>query len=137
MEGHFTTPIPALTAEELAAIERAASGPGRLAKSWTQLTLLIRERLGTGAAKKPRARLRQYGNGTSYAVFRLGAAADVAIEFGFINAQHERQRLGALQARWDELGLTGPYRIVIRGREHKLGTFGAVLEQYLTLPEIH
>ena len=125
-----------LTVEELANIERIAGGPGRLAKGWAQLTRLVRDRLALGAKRKPRLVARQYGDGTHYAVFSLVSANEFAIELGRIDANLERSRIGRLQAHWDELGVTGPYRIALRGREHTLGTFVAVLEHYLTLPEM-
>lgn len=128
-------PIPPLTAENLAGIERVAAGSGRLARSWAQMTQAVRDRLSLGAGKRPRAQARLYANQTHYVVFDVASTAELAIEFGIFGMGGERQRLGRLQARWDELGLTGPYRIAIRGREHALGTFVAVLQHYLTLPE--
>lgn len=42
--------------------------------------------------------------------------------------------LGRLDARWDEIGLTGPYRVVLREKVDTINTFVAVLEDYLGLP---
>ena len=136
MDGYLAASIRLLTADELADIERVANGSGRLAKAWAQLTQVVRERLGHGVLKKSRARTRVYGDGDNYVFFRLGRDTELTIEFGFVGADREQQRLGHLRAHWDELGLTGPYRVIIRGREHGLGTFAAVLERYLTLPEL-
>ena len=130
------SPIPLLTTEELEGISSAANGPGRLAKSWPQLTRIVRDRLAPGAGRKPRVRKRLYRDGANYVAFSLVSATDFVIELGRLNENSEPLRLGHLQAHWDELGVTGPYRITLRGREHTLGTFVAVLEHYLTLPEM-
>lgn len=136
MQTPATHPIPPLTAEALEDIDRTANAPGRLGKSWAQLTRVAQERLGAGTRKKPGARTRMYRDGEHYVVFGLAATKELVIEFGRVGPGNERQRLGRLQAHWDELGLTGPYRIAVRGREHSLNTFCVVLEPYLALPEI-
>ncbi len=96
----------------------------------------MRDRLAPGAGRKPRLRTRQYRDGANYVAFSLLSATEFVIELGRLNENSEPLRLGRLQAHWDELGVTGPYRITLRGREHALGTFVAVLEHYLTLPEV-
>lgn len=130
----MNTIIPILTTAELDGIHERANAPGRLAKSWTQLTRVVRERLHPGGGGTPRART--YRNTGHYLVFEVTARGELAIEFGGMAHSGQRVALGRLDARWDELGLTGPYRIVLRDREHTLNTFCVVLERYLPLPEL-
>lgn len=132
----MTSTIPTLTPEELERIGRAANTPGRLAKSWAQLTRLLRDRLQPGMSPKPRARRRLYRDQSHYLVFQSAASGELQIEFGRMGPSGEQVRIGCLKARWDELGLTGPYDITFRGREHTLNTFCVVLEHYLGLPEV-
>ncbi|MCW5580033.1 MAG: hypothetical protein KIS72_01640 [Luteimonas sp.] len=128
------TIIPILTTAELDGIHERANAPGRLAKSWIQLTRVVRERLAPGGAA--RARTRTFRNGGHYLVLEVTAGGALSIEFGGMAASGRRVVLGRLDARWDELGLTGPYRILVREREHTLNTFCVVLERYLSLPEL-
>ncbi|MCA0395063.1 MAG: hypothetical protein LCH70_13265 [Proteobacteria bacterium] len=130
---HITEP----TASELSAIDRDANGPGRLARSWTQMTRLVRERLLDPAApRQVRARARIYRDGHHFLGLAISAHGDLSIEFGALDRAGQRVTTGRLHARWDALGLTGPYRIAVRGREHTLNTFCVVLERYLALPEL-
>lgn len=132
----MNTIIPILTTAELNGIHEQANAPGRLAKSWTQLTRVVRERLTPGSGGAPRGRTRTYRNTDHYLVFEVTARGGLSIEFGGMAHSGQRVVLGRLDARWDELGLTGPYRIVLRDREHTLNTFCVVLERYLPLPEL-
>ena len=126
--------IPLLTVEDLDTLGRTVNVPGRLVRSWSQLTRVVRERLHPGRGGTPRART--YRNSGHYLAFEVTTRGELAIEFGGMAHSGQRVALGRLDARWDELGLTGPYRIVLRDREHTLNTFCAVLERYLSLPEL-
>lgn len=126
--------IPLLTAEDLDDIDRGANVPGRLAKSWALLTRLIRERLARATGGKSMVRERTYRDDAHYLAFAVDAYGNLAIEFGGLSRAGKRLMVGRLGAHWDELGLTGPYRVQLRGRTHTLNTFCVVLERYLHLP---
>lgn len=128
--------IPVLTEDQLDGIDREVNVPGRLVRSWSQLTRLVRGRLAPARPGGDAARKRLYRNESHYLELSINAAGALAIEFGRLTLGDERLQLGRLGARWDELGLTGPYAVSLREREHTLNTFCAVLEHYLTLPEL-
>ncbi len=124
--------IPLLTGDELDAIRAVADGPGRLARSWTLLTRLVRKRLAPEATPAPIQRV--YRDRTHFLGLQLGRDQALHIEFGPLRPSGAPVPVGRLSARWDGLGLTGPYRILLREREETINTFCAVLEPYLHLP---
>ena len=128
--------IPLLTVEDLDTLGRTVNVPGRLVRSWSQLTRVVRERLMSDRQQRrgvPRSRL--YRDESHYLVLTVAVTGTLEIAFGRLTQSDERLCLGRLVARWDELGLTGPYEIHLREREHTLNTVAAVLEHYLALPE--
>ena len=130
------TTIPVLTEQELDNIGRVANAPGRLVKCWSQLTRVVRDRLMTAhQIRRGAPRSRVYRDANHYLELSVTPQGALLIEFGQFAHGDVRQRRGRLAARWDELGLTGPYDVTLRDSEHTLNTFCAVLEHYLTLPE--
>ena len=128
------TIIPVLTQEDLQAIEATVEIPGQLAKSWMALTRLVRERLPGLASGKAAALDSLYRNETHYLALAIGSDGELKLDFGTLDANLRQFPVGRLSARWDELGVTGPYRVLVRDREYSLNVFCAVLERYLDLP---
>lgn len=126
--------IPLLTIDQLDAIRVASEGPGQVARSWMTLTRLVRDRLRSPKAGAWRnGASRAYADGMHYMSLSLGGSGVLRIEFGVRRSSAEVV-VGSLTARWDEIGLTGPYLISIRDRDENLNTFCAALEPYLELP---
>lgn len=129
-----TTEIPLLTIDQLDALRSASEGPGQVARSWMTLTRLVRDRLRSpGAGAWRHGTSRAYSDTLHFMSLSLESSGVLRIEFGICRARAQVM-VGSLSARWDEIGLTGPYRISIRGREESLNTFCAVLAPYLALP---
>ena len=129
-----TTDIPLLTHALLEGIRKDAAAPGQVARSWVTLTRVVRQRLLTERTARRNGALRSYRSATHYLSLELARDHCVVIEFGACRAGGRRSAIGRLDARWDEIGLTGPYRIVVRDRADTLTTFNAVLQDYLLLP---
>lgn len=125
--------IPLLTLEDLAALRERSEAPGQLARTWTALTREVALRLGNS---RPwvRTRRRTYADERHYLHFEMDREGAVAIAFGSFKRDGGCIPVGQLAARWDAVGLTGPYRVLLRGRAYPLATFHAALEPYLSLP---
>ncbi|MCR6664151.1 MAG: hypothetical protein NVV60_13625 [Luteimonas sp.] len=126
--------IPLLTHELLDGFRKAAAAPGRVAWSWMTVTRLVQQRLRSAQRGRGLVGRSFHGSATHYLSVEMISGRGVAIEFGVRNSTGGVSALGRLDARWDEIGLTGPYRVVLREKVDTINTFVAVLEDYLGLP---
>lgn len=135
--GIFMSKIIVLVKEDLDIIYARESSPGQLGRSLLKLSRLVDSRLIKNLGFSPQRQLgRLFGDEANFLSFILSSDSRLAIEFGVRFRDGRRTSNGFLHARWDGIGVAGPYRIEIKGAERSVNDFCEVLELYLHLPEL-
>lgn len=129
--------IIVLVKEDLEIIYARKISPGQLGRSMLKLSRLVNSRLIKDRGFFPqRQHGSLFGDEANFLSFILSSDSQLAIEFGVRLRDGRRTTSGYLHARWDGIGVTGPYRIEIKGEERCIEDFCAVLELYLHLPAL-